>query len=124
MNHLIAKIHYLLLIARGWTVIAAVIAVAALPSCATPTHLQDDFGASYRGAIRVQTDRDHVRRSLAGSALDGRAAALLYEAHINRHGQSTETDHQPATALPPTAGFFSGGASSVTGSMPTGDAKP
>lgn len=101
------------------------LAVVTLLSCETPTHLRDDFGASYREAIRAQTDPDHVRRSLAGSSLDGRAAALLYESHIERHRQSADTAQQPGTTLPATAAeFFSGGSSIGTGSMPTGAPKP
>jgi hypothetical protein len=104
------------------------IAVVTLLSCETPTHLRDDFGASYKEAIKAQTDPDHVYRSLAGSTLDGRAAALLYESHIERHRQSADSSQQPGTALPPTAvGFISGGTagtSSGAGSMPTGEMKP
>lgn len=101
------------------------IAVATLLSCETPTHLRDDFGVSYHEAIRVQTDPAHVRQSLAGSSLDGRAAALLYESHIERHRQSTDPSQQPAPAIPSSAaGFFPGGISSGASSMPTGGALP
>ncbi len=105
------------------------LAVVTLLSCETPTHLRDDFGASYHEAIRAQTDPDHVRQSLAGSSLDGRAAAFLYESHIERHRQSTDPSQQsaqqPGAALPSTAGgFFSGWTSSGVGSMPTGEMKP
>ncbi|MCP9450335.1 MAG: hypothetical protein NNA21_09810 [Nitrospira sp.] len=105
------------------------LAILTLLSCETPTHLRDDFGVSYKEAIRAQTDPDHVRQSLAGSSLDGRAAAFLYESHIERHRQSTDPSQQSAqqlgTALPQTAAeFFSGGSSRGTSSMPTGEMKP
>ncbi|CUQ65800.1 hypothetical protein [Candidatus Nitrospira inopinata] len=110
-----------------------VLAIVTLLSCETPTHLREDFGASYNEAIRAQTDPDHVRRSLAGSSLDGRAAAFLYEAYIERHRQSADSSQQPpqqpaqqpGTALPSTAaGFFSGGSSSGASSMPAGGPNP
>lgn len=101
------------------------LALVTLLSCETPTRLRDDFGASYHEAIRAQTDPNHVRQSLAGSTLDGRAAAFLYEAHIERHRQSADSSPQSAPTLPSTAAeFFSDGPSSGTGSMPIGGPKP
>lgn len=96
------------------------ITVLTLLSCETPPHLQHDFGVSYREAIRIQTDRDHVRRSVAGSTLDGRAAASLYEGYIERYRPTGDTARQSdAMFSQPAAWFFQGSPSNQTGSMPT-----
>ncbi|MCP9439020.1 MAG: hypothetical protein NHB36_03965 [Nitrospira sp.] len=98
------------------------LAVATLLSCETPSHLREDFGVSYREAIRVQTDRDHVHRSVAGSTLDGRAAASLYEEYVKHYASPGERSPSPDPATPSSAmELFSGGGSSQTNAMPTGE---
>ncbi len=107
-------------LARG----CASLAVVTLLSCETPSHLREDFGASYREAIRVQTDRDHVRRSFAGSTLDGRAAVSLYEDFVKHYGAMGDRAQQSDMTSPhPGAELFSGSGSSQTGSLPTGEPK-
>lgn len=125
MNVVSPPFRCLFIIARG----CACLAVATLLSCETPSPLREDFGASYREAIRAQTDRDHVRRSLAGSTLDGRAAASLYEGYIERYRPTGDAARQSdVVSSQPTAGFFQGIPSNQSGatptSMPTGEPTP